>query len=89
MTGEVQTQFANWVETAVIGEQAGKLIDIWQDEERVGMGYEFERFQSAVVDATQHTWTERVQIIRSESAAESQTAALSGGWTKPKQPCAA
>jgi transposase len=76
LTGEVQTQFANWVETAVTGEQAGKLIEIWQDEERVGMGYEFERFQSAVVDTTPHTWTERVQIIRSESAAESQTAAL-------------
>ena len=76
LTGEVQTQFANWVETAVTGEQAGKLIEIWQDEERVGMGYEFERFQSAVVDTTQHTWTERVQIIRAESAVESQTAAL-------------
>jgi transposase len=76
LTGEVQTQFANWVETAVTGEQAGKLIEICQDEERVGKGYEFERFQSAVVDTTQHTWTERVQIIRSESAAESQTAAL-------------
>jgi transposase len=76
LTGEVQTQFVTWVETAVTGEQAGKLMDIWQDEERVGMGYEFERFQSAVVDATQHTWSERVQIIRSESAAESQTAAL-------------
>jgi transposase len=96
LTGEVQTQFVTWVETAVTGEQAGKLMDIWQDEERVGMGYEFERFQSAVVDATQHTWSERVQIIRSESAAESQTAALQRrldkaeaalrGWTPPPGP---
>ena len=47
-----------------------------EDEERVGMGYEFERLQSAVVDTTEHTWTERVQIIRSDQPAESQAAAL-------------
>ena len=76
LTGEVQAQFANWVEAALTGEQAGKLIEIRRDDERVGMGYEFERLQSAVVGTTEHTWTERVQIIRSDAAAESQAAAL-------------
>ena len=39
-------------------------------------GYEFERSQSAVVGQTEHTWTERVQVIRSEASAQSQAAAL-------------
>jgi transposase len=76
LTGEVQAQFANWVEEALTGEQAKKLIDIRRDDKRVGMGYEFERAQSDVVGTAEHTWTERVQIIHSDAAAQSQTAAL-------------
>ena len=76
LTGEVQAQFATWVEEALTGAQAKKLITIRRDDERVGMGYEFERSQSAVVDTTEHTWMERVQIIHSDAAAESQAAAL-------------
>ncbi len=76
LTGEVQAQFATWVEEALTGAHAGKLIEIWRDDERVGMGYEFERAQSAVVGTAEHTWTERVQIIHSDAAAESQAAAL-------------
>jgi hypothetical protein len=52
------------------------LIDIRRDDERLGMGYEFERAKSALVGTAEHTWTERVQIIHSDAAAESQTAAL-------------
>ena len=76
LTGEVPAQFAKWVEEALTRERAGKLIEIRRDDERVGMGYEFERLQSAVVGTTKHMWTERVQIIRSDAAAESQAAAL-------------
>ena len=76
LTGEIQAQFANWVEAALTGEQAGKLVEIWRDAERIGMGYEFERLQTAVVGTTEHTWTERVQIIHSDASAESQAAAL-------------
>jgi transposase len=80
LTGTVQAQFAAWVEAAVVGDQAAKLIDIYRGEgderELLGRGYEFERPQAAVVGQAEHTWTERVQIIRSASAAESQAAAL-------------
>jgi transposase len=76
LTGEVQAQFPNWVEEALTGEQAGKLVEIRRDDELLGMGYEFERFQTSEVDTTEHTWTERVQVIHSEATAESQTAAL-------------
>ncbi len=80
LTGAVATQFAAWVEAAVVGDQAPKLIAIHrgegEEQELLGRGYEFERPQRAVVDAVEHTWTERVQIIRSESAAQSQAAAL-------------
>jgi transposase len=75
-TGAVQAQFAAWVEAALVGEQAAKLIEIRREEELLGRGYEFERTQSAVVGQTEQTWTERVQIIRSEAAAQSQAAAL-------------
>jgi transposase len=79
-TGTVQAQFAAWVEAALVGDQATKLIAIYrgeaEDQELIGRGYEFERLQSAVVGQDQYTWTERVQMIRSESAAQSQAAAL-------------
>src|SRR6516225_2048816 len=66
LTGEVQAQFAKWVEEALTGEQAGKLIELRRDDKRVGMGYEFERAQSGLVGTAEHTWTERVQIIHSD-----------------------
>jgi transposase len=47
-----------------------------EEQEFLGRGYEFERPQTAVVGEAEHLWTERVQVIRSESAAESQAAAL-------------
>src|SRR5512147_2268270 len=76
LTGAVQTQFAAWVEAALVGAQAAPLIEIRRDEELLGRGYEFERPQSAVVGRDEHAWTERVQIIRSEASAQSQAAAL-------------
>src|SRR3954466_2354403 len=80
LTGTVQAQFAAWVEAAAVGDRAAKLIEIrrgeGEEQELLGRGYEFERAQAAVVGEAEHTWTERVQVIRSESAAESQAAAL-------------
>ena len=76
LTGTVQAQFAAWVEAAVVGDQAATLIEIRREEELIGRGYEFERPQTAVVGQVEHTWTERVQVIRSEAAAQSQAAAL-------------
>jgi len=78
LTGTVQTQFAAWVEAAIVGDQAAKLIEIRRGEEPelIGRGYEFERPRTAVVGEVEHTWTERVQVIRSETAAQSQAAAL-------------
>jgi transposase len=80
LTGTVPAEFTAWIEAAVVGDQATKLIEIRRGEgdepEFLGRGYEFERPQTAVVGAVEHTWTERVQVIRSESAAESQAAAL-------------
>jgi transposase len=76
MTGEVATQFASWVEAALTGEKASELVAIRRDEERIAVGYEFERSQTTVVGQSEHTWSERVQIIRSEALAKSQAAAL-------------
>jgi transposase len=76
LSGEVAAQFTAWVEAALTGAQASKLVEIRVEEELIAAGYEFERPQSAVVHEVVHTWTERVQIIRSESLARSQAAAL-------------
>lgn len=76
LTGTVQAQFADWVEAALTGEHAADLVEIRLEGERIGRGYEFERLQSALVGETEHTWTERVQILRSEGLAQSQAAAL-------------
>ena len=76
LTGEVSAQFAAWVEAALTGERAATVIEIRLDDVVLGRGYEFERVQSAMVGQTPRTWTERVQIIRSEVLAKSQAAAL-------------
>src|SRR5262249_18930531 len=80
LTGTVPAEFTAWVEAAIVGDRATKLTEIRRGEgdeqEFIGRGYEFERPQTAVVGAVEHTWTERVQVLRSESAAESQAAAL-------------
>jgi transposase len=76
LTGEVAAQFTTWVEAALTGAAAARLVEIRAEEELVGQGYEFERPQSAVVEGTVCTWTERVQIIRSEALAQTQAAAL-------------
>lgn len=88
LTGTVPAQFTAWVEDAVVGNQATKLIEIHRENDpakekaekkekaMIGRGYEIERPQTAVVGTVEHTWTERVLVLRSESAAQSQAAAL-------------
>src|SRR4051812_40003395 len=66
LTGTVQAQFAAWVEAAVVGDQAAKLIAIHrgegEEQELLCRGYELERLQTAAVGQVEHTWTERVQV---------------------------
>jgi transposase len=76
LTGAVATQFAAWVEAALTGDKASQLVTFRVHDELIGVGYEFERSQSALVGSTAHTWSERVQIIRSAALAHSQAAAL-------------
>jgi transposase len=76
LTGEVAAQFATWVEAALTGQAAARVVEIRRDEELIARGYEFERAQSAVVEQREHTWSERVQVLRSEAAAQGQAAAL-------------
>src|SRR5262249_46506477 len=76
LTGEVAAQFSAWVEAALTGDAVAKVVEIRREAELIAKGYEFERAQSAVVEQTERTWIERVQILRSEAAAESQAAAL-------------
>jgi transposase len=76
LTGEVAAQFASWVEAALTGDAVKEVVAIRSEEELIAEGYEFERTQTAVVGQREQTWTERVQIIRSEAAAQSQAAAL-------------
>jgi transposase len=75
-TGEVAAQSPTWVEAALTGDAVAKLVEIPGDEGLIARGYEFEREQTAAVGGTAQTWIERVLIIRSETAAESQAAAL-------------
>jgi hypothetical protein len=81
-TGEVAAQFTARVEAALTGDAVAKLVEIRGEEGLIARGYEFEREQTARVGETAHTWTERVQIIRSEAAAEGQA-------NRPRRRCAA
>lgn len=84
LTGEAPGQFAAWVEAAVTGPRQQDLVAIGVDSGRVGMGYEFSRDQWAVLAGTEHTWSERVEVIRSEALADTQARALErrleGDW---------
>lgn len=74
MTGSVGQQFDEWVEVAVSGEQPATLI--WNEQVLLGAGYEFERRLESEVDSQLVTWSERVQVFRSLSLAQSQAATL-------------
>jgi transposase len=76
MTGETQREFGAWVDAAISGPKREELVEIRIDSELVGVGYEFERSQTAQWCSMEHTWTERVLIVRSESIAQSQAQAL-------------
>src|SRR5262245_60273717 len=67
---------ATWVEEAVSGPRRAELVPIRVGEDRLGMGYEFGREQTAGLDDEARTWMERVQVIRSESLAQTQSRAL-------------
>jgi transposase len=76
MTGETKDQFTTWVEEAAGGSRRDDLVAIRIGEDSVGIGYEFTRNQTATVEGTERTWKERVQVVRSDSLAETQTRAL-------------
>ena len=80
-TGETAKQMSAWIAAAVSGEQPTRVLRNEQHE-ALGCGYEFERpcvvalalgAQSALVD---FTFTERVQVIRSDAHQAQQAQAL-------------
>lgn len=79
LTGETAQQFSSWVNAAVEGEQPATLI--WEADQLLGAGYEFERPQQALWcerAGAAHTvqWSERVQVFRSRVLAAHQQARL-------------
>src|SRR6516162_5814830 len=65
-----------WVEDAISGTRRAELVPIAVGEDQLGVGYEFERPQTTCIDQVEQTWTERVQVIRSESLVQTPTRAL-------------
>jgi transposase len=77
LTGATKGDFtATWVEDAVSGARRAELVPIRVGDDQLGMGYEFDRNQTAWIDEVAQTWTERVQVIRSEALAQTQSRAL-------------
>jgi transposase len=77
MTGETKDQFVTWVEDALRGSRRDDLVAIRSGADLVGRGYEFTRDQTATLEGSERTWKERVQVVRSDSLAETQARALS------------
>jgi transposase len=78
-TGETARDFDGWVNAIVDGDQTATLI--WDGDELIGAGYEFERPQTVTyTDAQGHpqtlTWTERVLVTRSRELARTQATHL-------------
>jgi transposase len=77
LTGATKNDFtATWVEDAVSGARRAELVPIRVGDDQLGIGYEFDRTQTACVNDVAQTWTERVQVIRSEALAQTQVRAL-------------
>jgi transposase len=76
MTPAAKDEFLGWVEDAVSGKRRGDLVPIRIGEKQVGTGYEITRELTATVAGSERTWTERVQVIRSDSLADTQARAL-------------
>jgi transposase len=67
---------ATGIEDAVSGPRRAELVPIRVGDDQVGIGYEFDREQTACINDEDHTGTERVPVIRSQSLAQTQARAL-------------
>jgi len=76
LTGATKDDVTTWVEDAVSGARRRELVPIRVGDDQLGMGYEFDRNQTSCIDDVAQTWTERVQVIRSEALAQTQLRAL-------------
>jgi transposase len=74
MTGTTASEFEQWVDRIVDGEQIATLV--WDDGRLIAAGYEFERTHTAVVEKQPLTWRERVLVVRSSAMAKRQSAQL-------------
>lgn len=74
LTGETAAQFETWITAIVDGAQVATLV--WDEERLLGAGYEFERWLSAAMNGQPVSWTERVQVVRSQALAQRQQAML-------------
>ena len=76
--GERGRALGSWIDAIVDGTQPATLI--WDGARLLGGGYEFTRPQQARVPndtgAVELAWTERVQVIRSQDLAQTQTVGL-------------
>jgi transposase len=79
LTGETAQDLTVWIEAASDGEHTLEPVYTEDDQgERrlLAEGYAFERRVAAAVAGTEHTWTERVLVVRSESYRQVMQAAL-------------
>lgn len=74
LTGETAKQADNWIAAIVDGEQSGELI--WNGDELLGAGYEFQRSLQADDAVDTVLWDERVLVVRSASLARQQAQGL-------------
>jgi transposase len=79
LTGETQTEFADWIEAVVAKRQAVVELQRMAEDDEIDMfavGYEFQRELTATVNGEVVSWTERVQVIRPQALAAKQSKAL-------------
>lgn len=79
LTGETQTEFADWIEAVVQQRQAVvELRRATEDDktEVFAVGYEMKRVLTTTVNGEDVSWTERVQVIQSLALAAKQGKAL-------------
>ena len=82
-TGETHQQIEQWISAIVDGEQTATLI--WEGDQLLGGGYEFERVVCAEVGDKQLRWTERVGVVRSHDLALQQTRQLETRLAQAKE----
>ena len=90
LTGATAQDLPTWIAAAGTAEHPLAAVytpDDQGEQQLLAEGYTFERSLTATVADTEHTWTERVLLVRSESYRQASRRVWNGACSGPRRNC--